>query len=1320
MTRKHVTADKDEEANPKSEVWSSQWVWTLSVLIFVVAFALSGQILPRFVPTQCTSEQGMCTPGACTCPFPLMKRDLVTQDALACSQCVEEFCPAVPGGTETCTESACECEDPSWPRIDVGSPGRPCWQCVHPHVDMTLRSVGVEETCLRAIEGDDGMQLASSNSSSCTVFRFDGVSILVKEHNTSCLAWADEWKLFPCKSESIKFAQRTLSKDEVGLKDMYCAARGKNLCVQAVEYMCTTDPAQCSTGPCRCENSSHLRKEMQTVNRSVCHVCAPPQPSCSMFPDSCSAGPCECHTGFVKVKRDDDCFSCRPGTTPPTGLASFLSFASAVLTFLCCVALGVAVGCAIRRFFVGDISASVRRRRRNAAPRTWSERWALRLEEVFEAVCEMARSWKPLRSASTAVCNFLDMCDDAMDPVYTLFENALDVAQNAIATATQDRCGRRAAVEPFSKQNPRKEKESHRQKAATRHSASQNALPGKDLSLAAGNLSWDPLHAMHEENGSSKVSPKEWMNGFVPGLAAQRDAARATKTSPAATSAVQRLRQRREAKATAAAKAAQQAVQPPAEEEPQVDESWIDAMERREAKEKEAKERAAAQRRERKHAARARRSRNGHEGAAEDCDQIEHTERDTIQVAGESESAQAKLQQAGEDEGEMTNLQDELLVCEDGEDSGEMISPQEELLLSEDRKFIDDEVDASSQASDGWIKSSTQKVRNTRRRGDIQGEQEPAAEPDPQHEECNRLEPDGKKQSDTEKIEPQTSQDAASGLSKRQRQRLRQRQAVEDARASGRKTERVEVRSKKKAEVEVPPHSTADVATASAAPPTSAEEAQETIAPEAEVPVQKGKESKEDGSQGLVPSFADIVAGRPPRPPGEEPRELEASAALQFAADAPDFVPLAAMTEMPFQVMTASAYSALWAQAGLASSTRKARRGRKARREGDDLQALPLTTVVISEIPEHYTAESFRLLLDGWGLGYNFFYMPPERQEEYGQCAIVNFVDPSCVMVCQCVFQAASEGIVSLFPIQGLENNVAYWTQAVVTEDMVNGPLVFPGAAAHWSFDSAGLLNSKFSPQIREQFHKTKLCVFNRNQKCSMGALCPFAHSEEELQKAPDLKKTKLCYNFFRRKCNDANCKFAHGYAELRATDTVFKTELCRWWANGSCKAGASCRYAHGLKELRSNPTSAGLLAAPQEFPEAEDFRFEHYGFGDPMGLDASCGEEDATAFMRMGSEETSEAMQQDRSASESDPEFEASNLLGPRRGGLQRQQTAPPTAAFSKDDDNIMLRIKGTFMEAVRIDEDIPQVSMHRSWSDGDLAQLCEAIESESEAESE
>lgn len=33
----------------------------------------------------------------------------------------------------------------------------------------------------------------------------------------------------------------------------------------------------------------------------------------------------------------------------------------------------------------------------------------------------------------------------------------------------------------------------------------------------------------------------------------------------------------------------------------------------------------------------------------------------------------------------------------------------------------------------------------------------------------------------------------------------------------------------------------------------------------------------------------------------------------------------------------------------------------------------------------------------------------------------------------------------------------------------------------------------------------------------------------------------------------------------------------------------------------------------------------------------------------------------------------------------------------------------RGPRFQAVRIDEELPQVSMRRSWSDGDLAQLCE-----------
>ena len=47
----------------------------------------------------------------------------------------------------------------------------------------------------------------------------------------------------------------------------------------------------------------------------------------------------------------------------------------------------------------------------------------------------------------------------------------------------------------------------------------------------------------------------------------------------------------------------------------------------------------------------------------------------------------------------------------------------------------------------------------------------------------------------------------------------------------------------------------------------------------------------------------------------------------------------------------------------------------------------------------------------------------------------------------------------------------------VSCEDMGNGPMFFPGASAHWSMDNASTMSGKFSPQIKGQFHKTKLCA---------------------------------------------------------------------------------------------------------------------------------------------------------------------------------------------------------------------------------------------------
>merc|ERR1719469_1343902 len=68
----------------------------------------------------------------------------------------------------------------------------------------------------------------------------------------------------------------------------------------------------------------------------------------------------------------------------------------------------------------------------------------------------------------------------------------------------------------------------------------------------------------------------------------------------------------------------------------------------------------------------------------------------------------------------------------------------------------------------------------------------------------------------------------------------------------------------------------------------------------------------------------------------------------------------------------------------------------------------------------------------------------------------------------------------------------------------------------------------------------------------------------------PDLTKTKLCLNFFRKKCQDPNCKFAHGHDELRSTQGLYKTGLCRGWAAGNCRFGACCRFAHGAEELQT------------------------------------------------------------------------------------------------------------------------------------------------------
>eukprot|EP00418_Pyrodinium_bahamense_P085283 CAMPEP_0179072716 /NCGR_PEP_ID=MMETSP0796-20121207/32199_1 /TAXON_ID=73915 /ORGANISM="Pyrodinium bahamense, Strain pbaha01" /LENGTH=787 /DNA_ID=CAMNT_0020769887 /DNA_START=1 /DNA_END=2365 /DNA_ORIENTATION=+ len=477
----------------------------------------------------------------------------------------------------------------------------------------------------------------------------------------------------------------------------------------------------------------------------------------------------------------------------------------------------------------------------------------------------------------------------------------------------------------------------------------------------------------------------------------------------------------------------------------------------------------------------------------------------------------------------------------------------------------------------------------------------------------------------------------------------------------------------------------------------------------------------------------------------------EVPSSKPLAADAPDFVPFSMM--QPSEDAMRSRNSA-----------RRGRRGRQAEGEGsfpaiEDPsvpESLPITTVMISGIQAHHTAESFRQQLDTWGLlgTYNFFHMPADRQGHMGTgFAFVNFIDPTFAQLCQMLFQQYQfEGTATPFHVQGLENNVAHWSQFTDPEDTLNAPLIIPTPTpSQWAVNGVNtMLNTKFSPQIREQFHKTKLCVFHKKNKCALASSCPFAHTREELQPAPDLAKTKLCYNFFRRKCNDTRCKFAHGYTELRATNNVYKTELCRWWSYGSCKAGSSCRYAHGMEELRhsgygmpgesSMPMEGMPFIATQEYYEGMDCMtneaidsegpsqpsplfvapqadgsFEDYKtMGVPMQPALNKWEEPPESWCK-----TQPVPSDSLDDGTSDMGFsDASTFLGTMDHKIHRQQTAPPTSSFISElpqlesgHDNIVLRVKGTFMEALQIDME-PLVPLHRSWSDGDLPQLCEVME--------
>lgn len=116
---------------------------------------------------------------------------------------------------------------------------------------------------------------------------------------------------------------------------------------------------------------------------------------------------------------------------------------------------------------------------------------------------------------------------------------------------------------------------------------------------------------------------------------------------------------------------------------------------------------------------------------------------------------------------------------------------------------------------------------------------------------------------------------------------------------------------------------------------------------------------------------------------------------------------------------------------------------------------------------------------------------------------------------------------------------------------------------------------------VTVQLVKTKMCAFFERGKCA-STNCRYAHSAVELQRPPNLHKTKLCKAFLQGSCIDGeNCMFAHGELDLRVTEGIYKTQICNFYERGYCKKGDRCNHAHGITDLR--PTTPSTKAtSPQ------------------------------------------------------------------------------------------------------------------------------------------
>ncbi|CAJ1343148.1 unnamed protein product [Effrenium voratum] len=321
-----------------------------------------------------------------------------------------------------------------------------------------------------------------------------------------------------------------------------------------------------------------------------------------------------------------------------------------------------------------------------------------------------------------------------------------------------------------------------------------------------------------------------------------------------------------------------------------------------------------------------------------------------------------------------------------------------------------------------------------------------------------------------------------------------------------------------------------------------------------------------------------------------------------------------------------------------------------------DSGELGITTVRLAGLAPETTGTGLFQQLDCWGLGGSFDFLHIMLDGE-GAYANINFIDPIFVtLFCYLCQEYQLHAEISVSEVQGIKALTAQWVQS---GDPIQAVVVRNAMPSQWAVNA---VNTLLSPQLKSQFRKTKLCAHNRRKRCEMGPDCPFAHCKEELQPMPNLAKTKICYNYFRRRCNEPNCKFAHGSAELRSPIFNWEASEGLWNPLGEAMHGFDFSGID-FSQMQAFPVDASMYYM-QEQEEVQAFSAEN-------------GEQDNSIL------------------------FEAL----PRKDEGQRGKVA--------------VRVRRTFMEVTQVDgdeeddDDMPiGTSMRRSFSDSHLETLKEGMD--------